>query len=103
MQGVVNLDLRPIRAAYLVRPGDTSAFKRAVLLACDRWGGQQEPIVPISAKGQLKKFWNDVREAARPDVYVDLANLGEPIRHELAQRYASQVWPPDQFAEHSDR
>jgi hypothetical protein len=74
-QAIVNVDVRPIRAAYLVTPRNASAFKTAVGFACDRWGGLQEPIIPVPTSGRLPSFWAQVLELARPDVLVTIGQF----------------------------
>jgi ribosomal protein S27E len=102
-QSVVNLDIRPLRAAYMVPHRNGAAFSRAVLIACDRWGGLQEPIVPVSPRGRIRPLWKQLLEIAHPDVMVDIAGLADPVRARLASEFAVQIFSARQFEEWGDR
>lgn len=75
-EAVVNLDIRPLKGAYLVRQGSISQFKRALTHACGRWGGMQEPIVPVSARGRVSGRWTLLLDGpAPPDQVFNVSGL----------------------------
>jgi hypothetical protein len=68
----------PARAVYLVREGSSSGFRRAVQEASTRWGGMTEPIVPVSADGNLDgAWWRRVVELASVDGAVNVDVPGD--------------------------
>src|SRR5207249_10785397 len=79
-QELVNLDLRPKRAAYLFRSGSVRGFRAAVASACTRWGGIQELIIPVSANGRIASGWVQLLGVSEPDVLFDAAGLSSAAR-----------------------
>lgn len=65
-QGVLHLDLRPKRGAYLFRTGSRAQFCAAVTRASSRWGGLQEPIVPVSPAGRIQPAWEQIVQVLAP-------------------------------------
>lgn len=53
----INVKLRPIKHAFLVRPNDKESFERAVELNSILWGGHYNPIIPCPKR--LSKKWAD--------------------------------------------
>lgn len=92
-QGVVHLDLRPKRGAYLFRSGSRAEFCAAVSRASTRWGGLQEPIVPVSPAGRIQPAWQQVVQVLAPDVLFDVSGLSDSHRSEIAQRFDADVLP----------
>jgi hypothetical protein len=76
-QAVVNLDIRPIRLAYLVRQGSRSDFRAAALEATSRWGGIQEFIVPVRRNGQIDKIWQQLLRLFPVDYFC--ATFAAPV------------------------
>lgn len=75
-EAVVNIDVRPLRAGYLVRHGSVSQFKKAIYHACGRWGGMQEPIVPLSKRGRVSRGWASLLGGpAPPDQIFNVSEL----------------------------
>lgn len=74
-QQLVHLDVRPKRAAFLFRSGSKAEFCAAVERASSRWGGIQEPILPVSKSGRIQPAWLQVAEVLEPDVAFDMSGL----------------------------
>lgn len=81
-QALLNVDIRPVRAGYVVRTDSKDDFVRAVGFASSRWGGIQEPIVPVSATGRrVGEAWKELLSILDPDILVNVAGLaGEDLR-----------------------
>jgi len=93
-EAVVHLDVRPVRAAYLVRSGSRRDFKRAIYYACGRWGGLREPIVPVSATGRIAPGYRWLLDKALPaDIFIDLSGLSESVRARLQADLGRSVLP----------
>lgn len=82
---VVELSVRPKRAAYLVRTGSRPQFRTAVEHACSRWGGLQEPIVPVSRRGRVAPLWAQIVKLVSPDIVFDVAELDHASRERASQ------------------
>jgi hypothetical protein len=93
-EAVLHLDVRPVRAAYLVRPGSTTDFKAAIYHACGRWGGLHEVIVPITQKGRIApRYQWLLKTAAPPDYLFDLAVLADEVRGQVQAKIGKPVLP----------
>lgn len=84
-QKVVHLDVRPKRAVFLFRTNSKTQFRDAVERACSRWGGIQEPIIPVSARGRIQPNWRQIVELLDPDIAFDAAAL-DPAAHETVEK-----------------
>jgi hypothetical protein len=71
-QASLRATIVPARAAYLVREGSESGFRRAVQEASTRWGGMTEPVVPIADGSDLTAWWQQVVELAGVDGAVNV-------------------------------
>lgn len=92
-QQAIHLDVRPKRAAFLFRTNSKSQFRDAVERASSRWGGIQEPIVPVSAGGRIQPAWNQIIEALEPDIAFELAALDHNARAAVAKQLQLPVLP----------
>ena len=92
-QQLVHLDLRPKRAAFLYATGSAMQFRLAVERASSRWGGLQEPIVPVSPLGRIQPAWKQIVEALQPDVIFDLAGLSAEAKRRVRDQLGLTVQP----------
>jgi hypothetical protein len=54
----------PARAAYIIRAGSRSGFRRAIQEASTRWGGMCEPVIPVRRGGAVDRWWRQTVETA---------------------------------------
>lgn len=54
---LVHRRLRPLRLAFLVRPRDKKAIRRAIQISTCLWGGRFNPIVPVFRR--TPKWWSE--------------------------------------------
>lgn len=66
------IDLLPARAAYLIRKGSKSGFRRAVQEASSRWGGISEPIIQVSKNGSIDPWSRQILEISKADALVNI-------------------------------
>lgn len=92
-QGILHFDLRPKRGAYLFRTGSRTQFYAAVARASTRWGGLQEPIVPVSPAGRIQGAWEQIVHLLAPDVVFDVSGLSDPHRSAIRRRLQADVVP----------
>src|SRR2546429_8292369 len=93
-EAVVHVDVRPVRAAYLVRRGSSHDFKRAVYYACGRWGGLRDPIVPLTPSGRIASGYRRlIDEILPPDIFIDLSGLSDDVRNKLQASLGKNVFP----------
>jgi hypothetical protein len=93
-EAVIHVDVRPVRAAYLVRGNSSRDFKRAVYHACGRWGGLREPIVPVSPTGRIAPGYRHlIDEILPPDMFIDLSGLSDDVRNKLQASLRKRVFP----------
>ncbi len=92
-QQVVHLDVRPKRAVFLFRTNSKSQFRDAVEHASSRWGGIQEPIIPVSAAGRIQPGWRQVVEQLDPDIAFDVAALDPAGQDAVAGQLGLPVLP----------
>lgn len=90
-QQVLHLDVRPKRAAFLFRSGSKFGFRAAVERASSRWGGIQEPILPVPPGGRIKAAWKQISDALAPDIAFDVSGLSDAARRHAAQQLAVDV------------
>lgn len=71
----VRATILPARAAYLVREGSRSGFRRAVQEASTRWGGVTEPILAMPNDGRIEEWVRHVVSISAVEglVNVDLS------------------------------
>lgn len=73
---IVNRRLRPLRLAFLIRPGDGAEFRKAVQICTTQWGGQFNFIVPGTQRarrarsGWLQITGKQYLDAIEPDLVV---------------------------------
>jgi len=93
-EAVVAVDVRPVRAAYLVRAGSVTDFKQAVYRAVDRWGGIHESIVPVSKTGRIRPgYVSLLTRRAEPDVIFDIGGLSTEVIAETQAKLNRLVYP----------
>ncbi len=93
-EAVLHIDVRPVRAAYLVRPGSRADFRAAIYHACGRWGGLHEAIVPVTQKGQIAPGYKWLLNTGAPADYLfDLAGLSDEVRSRLQTGLGKPVYP----------
>lgn len=68
----LDITVVPARAVYLVQEGSSAGFRRAVQEACSRWAGATEPIIPVSAKGEIADWYHDVVTLAKVDGAINV-------------------------------
>lgn len=83
---VVTVDFRPSVAAWLIPTNDRNALHLAIQGAARRWAGLGEPVIPVSATGQVRPYWRQVFDILRPDFAV---NVG--LSSEAAARAAGTI------------
>jgi hypothetical protein len=71
-QAVLDVAVVPGRVAYLIREGSRDGFRRAVQETCTRWGGQTEPIIPVSAGETPAGWWQQVVQIAGVEAVVNV-------------------------------
>ena len=81
---LVHVDVRPIRALYMVRSGSVADFRMAVHLASNRWGGIQELIIPVSPQGRMWPRWRQMIEWSPPDYIANVAELPLDVVNRVA-------------------
>lgn len=84
--GNLNVKIRPIKIAFLVRPNDAKQVREAIQISSTLWGGAYCPIIPLHKN--MPKTWKDgplkapkakdvilgYIEAFDPDVLVQFTN-----------------------------
>ncbi|MHB8490473.1 MAG: hypothetical protein ACYDC4_15025 [Candidatus Dormibacteria bacterium] len=80
-QALLNVDVRPFRMAYAIAEGSEQDFQAAVLEASSRWGGIQEPILPIGTDGRILDEWLGLLALAPVDY---ICAVSEADRHRAA-------------------
>lgn len=68
----IQATLLPARAAYLIRAGSASGFRRAIQEATTRWGGMTEPIIPIRKGGRVDSWWQQTVTTAQVNAVVNV-------------------------------
>lgn len=66
----VNRRLRPLRFAFLVRPGDSESLLKTIQLNTCLWGGRFNPIIPIFRR--LPAGWSDDLLERHPEISKQL-------------------------------
>jgi hypothetical protein len=79
----------PARAAYLIRAGSQTGFRRAIQEASTRWAGVTEPIIPVRKGGRVDNWWKLVVETANVNATV---NVDVPANDAQPQRQKSSVY-----------
>jgi hypothetical protein len=90
------LTLRPARAAYLFREGDSEAFKQAAREASSRWLGMTEPILPVDERGAIAPLWGQILDYAKVDALV-LVGVDEADVKEFAVQRQLPTVPLDEI------
>jgi hypothetical protein len=67
--GNVDVRLRPIRLGFLLDPRDRASVLRAIRINSFLWGGQYNPLIPVSRRFPARKRASDLR----PSTPLDLA------------------------------
>jgi hypothetical protein len=88
----VKVTLVPARAAYLIRAGSRTGFRRAVQEASTRWGGMTEPIIPVRRNGCVDGWWRQVLEISDVEGLVDV-DLGPDLAGSVAEALELPVVP----------
>ena len=79
-QEMLNVDVRPVRMAYAVAKDSAEDFRAAVLEASSRWGGIQEPILPVGSDGRILDNWLPLLELAPVDYICAISGANEHRR-----------------------
>lgn len=104
-QDHIRIAVAPLRAGYVVRPGDRAGVVKAITAATRRWGGITEPIVPVPDAGSNPTALSiHVVNTLAPDLLVSVdeerdcdqlsASLGRQVVPWSAFAYEGQEWPP---------
>ena len=72
--------------AYAIAEGSEQDFQAAVLEASSRWGGIQEPILPIGTDGRILDEWLGLLALAPVDY---ICAVSEADRHRAALQRGS--------------
>jgi hypothetical protein len=88
----------PARAAYLIRAGSRSGFRRAIQEASTRWGGMCEPVIPVRRGGAVDPWWRQTVETANVDAAVNI-----DVSVEDAQKAGAALSLPVVDLAHIDR
>jgi hypothetical protein len=86
------VELLPARAAYLIRAGSRTGFRRAVQEASTRWGGMCEPIVCVRRGGNFDGWTKQVVEVAKVDAVVNI-DVAEDDAIKVADRLGLPLVP----------
>lgn len=85
-QSMMQAAVLPARAAYLIRVGSDTGFRRAVQEASTRWGGMTEPILPVPENGELP---DELRQTVATVKVEGIVNVD--VDDALAQRVAADL------------
>ncbi|MFD9040915.1 hypothetical protein [Streptomyces bottropensis] len=88
-QSMMTAAVLPARAAYLIRTGSHTGFRRAVQEASTRWGGMTEPILAVPDNGEIPDELRKTVAAAKVEAVVNV-----DIDDALARRAADAVGLP---------
>jgi len=66
---------RPLRFAYLVRPGSRTDLKRAIEYACTEWGGISHPILAPDKRGRVAPLHLQIAHTLKPDAVINIGHL----------------------------
>lgn len=79
---VFHVDVVPSRVAYLVSDSSEAGYRQAIQEATSRWGGVSEPILPVSADGQVPAWYVQILTLAPVEALVNIdvsSDLSEQI------------------------
>jgi hypothetical protein len=82
----------PSRAAYLIKAGSQSGFRRAIQEASTRWGGMTEPIIPVLANARIASWWRQVVTFSNVDALVNV-DVAEADAQVIAKRLGLPLVP----------
>ncbi|MGW2643998.1 hypothetical protein ACWC2T_03570 [Streptomyces sp. NPDC001393] len=85
-QSMMQAAVLPARAAYLIRVGSDTGFRRAVQEASTRWGGMTEPILAIPENGEIPDELRQTVATAKVEAVVNV-----DVDDALAQRAAAAL------------
>lgn len=88
-QSMMQVAVLPARAAYFIRTGSRTGFRRAVQEASTRWGGMTEPILPVPDDGEIPDELRETVAAAKVEAAVNV-----DVDDALAQRAADALGLP---------
>ncbi|WP_326759118.1 hypothetical protein OHB35_15175 [Streptomyces phaeochromogenes] len=88
-QSMMQAAVLPARAAYLIRTGSRTGFRRAVQEASTRWGGMTEPILAVPDDGEIPDELRETVAAAKVEAAVNV-----DVDDALAQRAADALGLP---------
>lgn len=91
-QEVIHVALLPARAAYLIKAGSRSGFRRAIQEASTRWGGATEPILPVHKGGRVDQWWQQVADVSAVDAAVNV-DLSQEDAEAAARRLGLRLVP----------
>lgn len=88
-QSMMTAAVLPARAAYLIRTGSLTGFRRAVQEASTRWGGMTEPILAVPDDGEISDELRETVAASKVEAAVNV-----DVDDVLAQRVADALGLP---------
>lgn len=91
-QALLNVDVRPIRLAYLAAASSEEDFREAVLEASSRWGGIQEPILAIDGDGAILEGMENLLELMPVDYLCSISDRTRPFDTQLATSLKRHVF-----------
>lgn len=94
-QALLNVDVRPVRIAFVIAEGSHDDFKAAVVEASTRWGGIQEPIVPMR-DGRVSDDWRMLLDLVPVD-YICAVSGTPQDRITLQDQLGKQVLTLEQI------
>lgn len=90
-QALLNVDVRPVRLGYAAREASVDDFRSAVLEASSRWGGMQEPILPVGADGHIVPSHMGLLDRMPVDYLCSISDELRPQAAELQEQVHRQV------------
>jgi hypothetical protein len=97
-QSLLNFDVRPIRAGYLVPYSSPERLRLAVAEASSRWGGMLEPILPVAKNGVITPGWLEVARLLDPDYWVDFTGFDPSVLERMRVRLGAPWLMPGEQA-----
>lgn len=85
-QDLLQVSFVPARCAYLIRPGSSKGFDRAVAEASSRWAGVTEPILTVPKKGTVPEWSHQIIDIAGIQALVNV-DADSDAAAKLAQQH----------------
>ena len=74
--GSINLKLRPIKLAFLIKPSDKKSLLKAIQINTMLWGGTYNPIIPYFKK--KPKIWSDRKNHSAKEIIKGYLDFYDP-------------------------